>query len=94
MFNWIFRRKEEVPTEVDYNPTLINEENPFNPIGHDIPNKGISKSASKINPYRATLTVNTKDKSGKPLYHNVHIGVYKTKEEAYKARIEFIENLK
>lgn len=89
MFNWLFRNKEEVPDPIWKEEPVINHV-----IPREYSDKGISKSASKINPYRATLTVNTKNKKGESVYHNVHIGVYKTKEEAQKARWEFIENLK
>ena len=64
------------------------------PLPRQYSDKGISRSASKKNPYRATLTINTKNKKSEPIYHSVHIGVFATKEEAQKARWEFIENLK
>lgn len=87
---------------IDFNPPIINEVNPFNPIGYDggidpLPrtysDKGVSKTGNKKNPWRARLNFNKKVE-GKYQTINFHIGVYPTKEEAQKARWEFIESLK
>ena len=57
--------------------------------------KGVGICKSKKNPWRAYLAFSVRDTKGnKTKTYTYHIGQYSTKEEAQKARWEFIENLK
>lgn len=67
------------------------EEAPTEPL---YTNKGVYKSESKTNPWRAQLGLKRVNRFGKQETFTVHIGVYKSFEEAQKARWEFIESLK
>lgn len=100
-----YRKKthEENIEGIDFNPPIINEKNPFNPIGHDgdvdhssrvYSDKGITfRENNKANPWQSYFSI-TKKIDGKHKTIQFHIGYFPTKEEAQKARWEFIENLK
>lgn len=65
------------------------------PLPREYSDKGVGKCKSKKNPWRAYIAFSVRDNAGKKTKSYVHhIGQYPTKEEAQKARWEFIENLK
>lgn len=67
----------------------------IDPLPIEYSDKGVGKCKSKKNPWRAYLSFSTRDGNGsKTKTFSYHIGQYPTREEAQKARWEFIESLK
>ena len=102
-FNWLKKSSEDLPyvpnTEVlfdESNKNAISEEEyTHKPEKIVYSDKGIYKSNSKKNPWRAALIFSkNKNRGAKSETMYVHIGNYPTKEEAQIARYNFIENLK
>lgn len=97
--DFLFKSKEEIPEFKFVNSEDIPRPERYtvgiDPLPREYSDKGVGKCKSKKNPWRAYVAFSVRDNAGKKTKSYVHhIGQYPTKEEAQKARWEFIENLK
>lgn len=93
--DFLFKKNYDTEDIVDPIHDYAYDKQDADPLPREYSDKGVTfRKNLKSKPYLAYITLNKKNKDGKAKAHQFYIGYYSTKEEAQKARWEFIESLK